>query len=131
MIAQANPRATRRSIVIELPDLAAGVDIAAEVVYEADQNIAIRGARWIFREGTVGVDGANTLQFTASSPSGIFSDTGVLVANEPAARVLNPALTGANIGLNPGQNITISITQGATANIGRMALEITFEERVS
>lgn len=122
-----------RSEIIALPDLGAGVDIVGEVGWVAPaQGARIQAVRVIFREATVGVDGANPLTVDLLGPLGQFATTGALVANQAAGVVLSPAVgPAANANLTAAQALTFNITQGATANIGRAEIQIDYIPLVS
>jgi len=124
------PNALERSIIIDLPDLAAGVDIAAEVVFRAPVGgMRVFAVRVIFRTATVGVDGANSLQIDLNGPDGEIATTGALVANQAANAVLSPAV--ANPRADAGEDLTIDITQGATADIGRAQIQVDYRPLVT
>ncbi len=119
-----------RILPYQIEDLAAGVDIAARVIHrgEPGRDTVIRSGRLIFEVATVGVDGGNTLQIIAATPGGTVLDSTVLAANQAAGTVLLLTFTAANALLTSAQNLTLSVTQGANADAGRMILEVSFEK---
>ena len=126
------PNALERSIIIDLPDLAAGVDIAAEVVFRAPVGgMRVFAVRIIFRAATAGVDGANPLQIDVNGPDGEIATSGALVANQAANAVNSPAVVAAAARLDAGEDLTIDITQGATADIGRASVQIDYRPLVT
>lgn len=129
-VVSTNPPQVLRSKTIELPDLAAGADVAGEVIWQPDENIVVSQVKWIFREATAAVAGGNELTLLLRTPGGALSSTGALAADQPAGTVLTPALGAAPIpNVAADANVTLDITQAGVANMGRTAVQIDYRNQ--
>lgn len=113
----------------QIEDLAAGVDIAGREIWQLPQGgvTTINRVEIHFEEATVGVDGANTLTIAITGPGGAIATTGALTANQTAGTTNVPSLTN-NTGLAVAGNITLDVTQGATADAGLVSVFVYYEQ---
>ena len=113
----------------QVEDLAAGVDISAREIWQTvpfGATSDITRVEFHFEEATTGIDGSNSVLIRVSGPAGAVADT-TLSGNVAAGATLVPTLTN-QTGFAPGSNITLTVTQGTTANVGLLSVFIYYDQ---
>jgi len=127
------PNVLDRTIIVDVQDLAAGVDSVEQVWRVPVGGARITGANFIFRTATVGVDAGNALTLELRSDIGgdPIRSSGVLGANQAAGTVVT-GIPGAGSPVLPaGSDLFLSLNQGATADIGRASVQFSYTPLVS
>lgn len=111
----------------DIEDLAAGADITARAFWSPRVASYILGARVIFQGATTGVDGSNTLVIDLTNATqGVTIGTLTRTATNTANSTASLTLTAAYQDVAADDVICFAVTQGATADAGKMRLQVTY-----
>lgn len=107
---------------------AAGVDITARAVFVAPVALTVLDTvKVIFTEASVGVDGSNTLILALRNiTEGVDIATVTRSATNSANDVVALTLAGANADVAANDVLGITVTQGATADAGRLTFQFEY-----
>lgn len=119
----------RETISVDNEDLAAGADIAARPFYQAKvAETVLDSVVYIPQANSVGVDGSNTLVITLRNVTeGVDIATVTRTTNLVAGTPVALTLTAANADIAASDVLGLTITQGATADVGTGVLQ--FEKK--
>lgn len=117
--------------LLPVEDLAAGADIAARALFKVParctSGIFVIEADAIHQANSVGVDGSNTAIITLRNiTQGVDIATVTLTANVTANNRSALTITAANADAAANDIIGIVVTQGATANMGALTIQMTW-----
>lgn len=110
-------------------ELAAGADITERAFFRAERAITIVDSVGFLNEAaSVGVDGSNTLAVTLRNiTEAVDIATIVLTADTSANARTAMTLTAANADIAANDIIGVVVTQGATADVGRITLQFEYQ----
>jgi hypothetical protein len=121
-------RAKVKSITHVVEDLAAGVDISARAIHSFDSDGWIVSARVVNQAtAAAGIDNGNTCVVALATDAGtVVSATFNATNTFPAANTEKDLGALANTHAEPGHVMTLSVTNGATANPGPFLVEVDY-----
>jgi hypothetical protein len=129
---QLSAAANTRVLVVAIEDLSAGADIAARTILyaPAGTDITLVSAGIIPLGSSAGVDDGNTavIALADGDAAAIVTKTYNTGTQPPAAGTIGDlgALSGTYKVLSAGEKLTVAVTQGATANLPALYLQIVY-----
>ena len=106
-------------------DLAAGADIAARAVTIMDAAGTIESVKVLQEANSAGVDGSNTVVLALRNiTEGVDIATTTLTADVTGNTASTLTITGSNADVASNDILGIVVTQGATANCGKMTFVV-------
>ena len=115
-----NAAHAEQTVIVRVEDLAAGADIAARPVFVHPRAVTLVSVGILTEGAPAGVDNDNTavLALADDAANAIVTKT-YNTATQPPTRDYEDlgALDGTHKVLTAGEHVTLSVTQGATANL--------------
>ena len=122
-----NPASTAIVLSYTSSDLEAGDDIAAAPIGAASFNGTLVGAKVISTGAAAGVDDDNTSVFEVKVGSTVLADFTFDATNAfPAAGAAQDLVLGAEVAVEADDIITLSVTNGATADLPIFVVQLFF-----
>jgi len=117
-----------KTITHVVEDLSAGVDIAPRAVHNFDAEGWIVSARVVNQAtGAAGINDANTCVVTLAVEAGTVATKVYDTSNPfPAANTEGSLGALTTVRVNPGDTMTLAVTNGATANPGPFLVEVDY-----